>query len=106
MGYLERGVNVVVLDTVTGRRANLHAEIAEALEAADGLAWDSPTHSYAVAYRTVERGGQTQVEAWPEVLALGKELPTLPLWLRVDLCLPLPLEASYTAACRAIRIAV
>jgi hypothetical protein len=106
VGYLERGVNVVVLDTVTGRRSNLHAEIAEALEAADGLAWDSPTHLYAVAYRVVARDGQTQVEAWPEPLALGKELPTLPLWIRVDLCLPLPLQQSYTAACRALRITV
>jgi hypothetical protein len=106
VGCLERGVNVVVLDTVTGRRANLHAEIAQALEAADSLAWESPTHLYALAYRPVARNGQTQVEAWPEPLALGEELPTLPLWIRVDLCLPLPLEASYTAACRALRIPV
>lgn len=106
VGYLEHGVNLVVLDTVTGRRANLHAEIAQALEAADGLAWDSPTHLYAAAYRTVARDGQTQVEAWPEALAIGAELPTLPLWIQIDLCLPLSLEASYTTACRAIRIAV
>src|SRR5919201_1681795 len=33
VGHLERGVAVVVLDTVTSRRANLHAEIAQALEA-------------------------------------------------------------------------
>jgi hypothetical protein len=59
-----------------------------------------------VAYRVVARDGQTQVEAWPEPLALGKELPTLPLWIRVDLCLPLPLQQSYTAACRALRITV
>lgn len=98
VGYLERGVNVVVLDTVTGWRANLHTEIAQALEAAEGLAWDSPTYLYAVAYRSVARDGQTQVEVWPEALAVGKELPTLPLWVGVDLCLPLPLEASYTAA--------
>jgi hypothetical protein len=47
-GYLERGVNVVVLDTVTGRRADLHAEIAQALEAADGLAWDPQKMIYRV----------------------------------------------------------
>jgi len=104
VGYLERGVNVVVLDTVTGRRANLHAEIAQALEAADDLAWNSRTYLYAVAYRTVARNIQTLVEAWPEPLALGKKLPTVPLWISVDLCLPLALEESYTTACRAIRI--
>jgi len=32
-----------VIDTVTGRRASLHAEIAETLEAMESLAWDSPT---------------------------------------------------------------
>jgi hypothetical protein len=106
VGHLERGVAVVVLDTVTGRRANLHAEIAQALEVAEGLAWDSPTHLYAVAYRVVSRQGQTQVEAWPAALAVGEELPVLPLWIAADLSIPLPLEMSYTAACRALRIAV
>jgi hypothetical protein len=104
VGHLERGVSVIVLDTVTGRRANLHAEIAQALEAVDGLAWDSPTHLYAVAYRAVSRQGQTEVEAWLEALAVGEELPVLPLWIGPDLSLPLPLETSYTAACRALRI--
>jgi hypothetical protein len=99
-------VSVVVLDTVTGRRANLHTDIAQALEAADGLAWDSPTYLYAVAYRAASRQGQTQVETWPEALAVGEELPVLPLWIGADLSLPLPLEISYTAACRALRIAV
>ncbi len=75
VGHLERGVSVVVLDTVTGRRANLHTDIAQALEAAAGLDWDSPTYLYAVAYRAVSRQGQTQVEAWTEALAVGEELP-------------------------------
>jgi hypothetical protein len=39
-------------------------------------------------------------------LSLGGELPTLPLWISVDLCLPLPLEASYTAARHALRVPV
>jgi hypothetical protein len=105
VGYLVRGVAVVVLDTVTGRNTNLHTEIAQALEAAEGLAWDSPTHLYAVAYRAGSRQGQGQVEAWPEALAVGKELPVLPLWIGAHLSLPLPLEMTYTAACRALRIA-
>lgn len=104
VGYLERGVHVVVLDTVTLRHANLHTEIAQVLEATEALAWDSETHLYAVSYRTVARDRQTLVEAWPHSLTLGQELPTLPLWLRVDLCLPLPLEANYTTACHALRI--
>jgi hypothetical protein len=103
-GYLESGVGLVVLDTVTTRRANLHAEIVAVLEVAAEMGWDSPSSLAAVAYRTVAGGGQTRVEAWPEPLALGANLPTLPLWLGTDLCLPLPLEDSYTAACRSLRI--
>ena len=105
VGYLERGVGLVVLDTVTTRRGNLHAEIVAALEVATDMSWDSPSSLAAVAYRTVAEAGQTRVEAWPEALALGADLPTLPLWLGADFCLSLPLENSYTAACRALRIA-
>ena len=38
-------------------------------------------------------------------LSLGGSLPTLPLWLQADLCLPLDLEATYRSACVARRIA-
>jgi hypothetical protein len=103
-GYLERGIGLVVIDTVTTRRANLHAEIVAVLEPAGDMGWDSPSTLAAVAYRTVGESGQTRVEAWPEPLALGANLPTLPLWLGPELCLPLPLEDSYTAACRSLRI--
>ncbi|HZT80042.1 MAG TPA: hypothetical protein VFA26_07470 [Gemmataceae bacterium] len=104
VGYLEGDIGLVVIDTVTPRQANIHAAIAEALEAGEALAWDSPTHLAAVAYRAVREDGQARVEAWPESLAVGADLPTLPLWIAGDLCVPLPLEASYTAACRSLRI--
>ena len=104
VGYLERGVSVVVIDTVTSRQANLHAEIAETLEAASELAW-APSRLYAVAYRTVAAGRPIRVEIWPEALAVGEDLPTLLLWLTTELCLPLPLETSYTTACHSLRIA-
>jgi hypothetical protein len=104
VAYLERGVGLVVVDTVTTRRANLHAEIVAALEVTADMSWDSPSSLAVVAYRTVAEAGQTRVEAWPEPLGLGAVLPTLPLWLGVDLCLPLPLEDSYAAACRSLRI--
>jgi hypothetical protein len=106
VGYLERRVAVVVIDTVTPRQANLHTEIAAALEAGEGLRWESPSHLYAVAYRRATVRGQSRVEAWPKRLALGAELPTVPLWFDAESSLPLALEASYTAACHSLRIAV
>ena len=97
-------MGLVVLDTVTTRRANLHAEIAAALEVTGGLDWASPSSLSGVAYRTTAENGETRVEAWPESLEVGAGLPTLPLWIGADLCVPLGLEASYQAACRSLRI--
>ncbi len=105
VGYLQRGVGLVVIDTVTTRRADMHAEVLAALEASADMSWDSPSVLAAVAYRTVAQAGQTRVEAWAEPLALDAALPTSPLWLGVELCVPLPLEESYRAACRSLRIA-
>ena len=46
------------------------------------------------------------LKVWPEALAVGAPLPTLPLWVSDALCLPLALEESYRATCAALRIRV
>jgi hypothetical protein len=104
VGYLERNVALVIIDTVTTRQTNLHAEIAEALEVGEGLSWESSSRLYAVAYRRTTVRGQSRVEAWPKKLALGADLPTLPLWIDIDISVALPLEESYQAACHSLRI--
>jgi len=38
-------------------------------------------------------------------LAVGRPLPTLPLWLAADLAVPLGLEPTYEETCRVLRIA-
>ncbi|HZW35128.1 MAG TPA: DUF4058 family protein [Isosphaeraceae bacterium] len=104
-GYLGHGINVVIVDVVTSRSANLHHELFEVLEVKSRRAiWKSPTGLYAVAYRAVTEHKRPRIEAWPEVLALGKALPVLPLWLALDLYVPLPLEQTYTSTCRSLRI--
>ena len=60
---------------------------------------------YAAAYRPVSRDKQTTLEVWHENLAVGGPLPTLPLWLRGGIYLPLRLETAYDRACRALHIA-
>src|SRR6266849_3962376 len=70
------------------------------------LAWCSPSQLYAVAYRPTQAAGAQRLEAWPEALAVGATLPTMPLWLSEALCLPLALEESYQATCAALRIRV
>jgi len=104
-GYLKHGVGLIIIDIVTARSADLHAELFAVLEAKmRGSAWKSPTGLYAIAYRAVMRRGSPGVEVWPETLKLGKSLPTLPLWLSPDLCVPVHLEESYLATCQSLRI--
>jgi hypothetical protein len=104
-GYLQHGIGVVIVDVVTARSANLHMELFDVLEVKSRrAAWQSATGLYAVAYRPVTVRKNPRVEAWPEPLTLGKPLPTVPLWLALDLCVPLRLEESYLAACRSLRI--
>jgi hypothetical protein len=91
--YLQQGVGLVVVDIVTERRGNLHDELLTRLRAAPPSPFGADL--YAVAYRPVSRGGQTQLDIWPEALAVGRPLPTLPLGLRGGLCLPVELEANY-----------
>ncbi len=103
-GYLKHGVALVIIDVVTERIANLHADLWQSLQISGGPAWQSSTGLYAIAYRPVTVVDSPRVEAWPEPLALGELLPTLPLWLSLDLCVPLALHESYSAACAALRI--
>lgn len=96
---LSQGVSVVIVDIVTSRRANLHNEVLQLLEAGDALRLPGETNLYAVAYRPVRRGGGDEIEVWNSPLALGKPLPTLPLGLRADLVIPVDFEAAYAEAC-------
>jgi hypothetical protein len=45
------------------------------------------------------------LEACSNALAIGRVLPTLPLWLSADLVVPLDLEPSYEQACSDLWIA-
>ena len=105
-GYLQQGVAVVIVDVVTVRTANLHATLVDLLGLAAPLAWCTPSQLYAVAYRPTQAATAQHLDVWPEALAVGASLPTLPLWVSDALCLPLALEASYQATCAALRIRV
>lgn len=102
-GYLAQGVALVVVDIVTERRANLHAGIMSLLgQTNTGLPDDAEL--YAVAYRPIVRGGAQLIDVWTYPLALGGDLPTVPLALSAELVLPLDLDASYTTTCERRRL--
>jgi len=104
VGYLQQGSSVVVVDTVTTQRADLSTDILALLgvDAGPGVTTSSLS---AVSYRAVGQDEETQqLLVWPEPLALGASLPTIPLWLASDFSVPLDLEVSYRAACTDVRI--
>jgi hypothetical protein len=96
--YLQAGLSVVFIDIVTNRRADLHSELVHLLDLPDSLHWSSRGGTAAVSYRVVGSPQGTRLEAWPEELAVGSPLPTLPLWLDADVFVSLELEATYEAA--------
>lgn len=100
---LRQDVCVVIVDPVTERSANLYAELAESLGAARPAVADSPIYAVSCRARTVR--GRWRVEEWEHVLEIGSPLPTLPLWLTEDRCVPLELERTYEETCRGLRIA-
>lgn len=102
VGYLQRGCGLIVVDSVTTRRADLHADLVGALGAELPPAIASPLS--AIAYRPVEVAGAGRLLIWPAPLGVGRPLPSLPLWLREDLSVPLDLEASHSATCDDLRI--
>ncbi len=103
--YLQEGVSIIVVDIVTERSGNLHADLLGMLNASVAPSLNQPRQLYAAAYRALIGREKAQVDAWPESLELGKPLPTLPLWLYVDLPVPVDLEESYRASCETLRIA-
>jgi hypothetical protein len=104
LSYLHAGSSVVVVDVVTSRRANFHAEILRLLQQNGPAAWQSPSELYAVAYRAAAAEQGRQLQAWPTALTLDSPLPQVPLWLGVDICVPLDLEATYQMTCTDLRI--
>lgn len=104
-GYLKNGIGLIVVDTVTSRLADMHDELLRTLEIKPGRAyWKSASGLYAIAYRPVTVRKSPRIEIWTEPLAIGKALPTLPLWLTLELAVPVRLEDAYLATCQSLRI--
>jgi len=99
--YLQAGVGLVLVDVVTERTADLHRELLVRLGVSDPGERSVLSGS---AYRPVERDGTRWLDVWREPIAVGQPLPTLPLWLRGGLCLPVELEATYQRTCIEQRI--
>lgn len=100
--YLQQGIGLVIVDIVTSCKINLHDDFVARL----GLSKTTKmnTDLYVVSYHPVEHNREKHLDIWQEEIKINKELPTMPLWLRNSLCLPLELEATYQRTCREQRI--
>ncbi len=102
---LRQGVTVAVVDIVTERTANLYRELLDLLRQPEPVPLaDEPIYAVVCRYR-LQGARRRGFEAWEEPLAVGRPLPTLPLWLTDELAVPLELEASYEETCRVLRVA-
>jgi hypothetical protein len=100
--YLHQGVGLVIVDIVTERAANLHNEILARLTRSTSSGFVASLS--ATAYRVVERDGQPSLDIWEQTLTVGQPLPTMPLWLRGNMCLPVELNATYERTCEEQKI--
>jgi hypothetical protein len=102
--YLSRGVGLIIVDVVTTRQGNLHDELIELLGLDAGFRISAQQALYGVAYRPVRVASIDRIETWPFALSVGQRLPTIPLSLEAELCVPVDLEASYEEACQRRRV--
>ena len=98
--FLYEAIGLIVVDVVTERHANLHAELLSRL----GDAASSARGLYACAYRPTSRDDHTVLDLWHHRLAIGETLPTLPLYLKDGPCLPIDLAKTYSQTCEQQRL--
>ncbi|MFO0966277.1 MAG: DUF4058 domain-containing protein [Gemmataceae bacterium] len=94
--YLHAGIGLVIVDVGAERPVDFHRDLLIRVVGVDP--GPGPVLSGS-AYRTVERDNAPVLDVWREAIELGQSLPTLPLWLRGGLCLPVELEATYQRTC-------
>jgi hypothetical protein len=97
-GYLQAGIGLVIIDIVTERQANLHDELVALLEVGQHFRFPAPALLYGVSYHPARREQGDFVDLWPVPLAVGEDLPTMPLALRGGPVVPLELEVTYSEA--------
>jgi hypothetical protein len=103
-GLLRERVSVVIVDVVTTRTQNLYGQLLDLLGRSDPSLTPEPPPLYTAACRMTKRQSEWLLESWTHTLALGRPLPTVPLWLADDLAVPLELEESYEQSCSILNI--
>ncbi len=103
---LRNNVCVSIVDLVTNHHFNLHAEVLDFVSPSATDLESPPPHIYVSTIRGMKHvpGRRPTLETWFYPLIVGNPLPSLPLWLDVDLGLAFDLETSYEQTCRTLHI--
>ncbi len=103
---LQEDVCVALVDLVTVRQFNLYGDLLEMIGRPDLAAEVQDTCLYAATLRGRKRPqARPLLENWFYSMTVGQALPSLPIWLDVDLRVMLDLDKSYEEACRLLHIA-
>jgi hypothetical protein len=100
--YLQQGLGLIIVDVVTVIKANLHNELLANLLASEVPVMND--YLYTTAYQVIKHHKEPRLDIWQHSLAVGQSLPTMPLWLRDSICIPVDLGADYELTCREQRI--
>jgi hypothetical protein len=101
---LDRGIAVAIVDIVTEPSADLFGELWRRLGKPRPHADREASQIFAAVFRPVRADGDVKVDYWDFPLAIGKPLPTIPVWLQDDAAILLDLERTYEETCRVLRI--
>lgn len=101
---LKQNICVSIVDVVSTIDLNLYAELMGFLDSVDPDLGDEPSPIYAVSMRMRYEDQRRLMDSWYHPLALGRPLPSLPVWLKETQAVSLALEASYEETCRVLRI--
>ena len=97
IGYLQLGIGLVLVDTITNRHANFHNELQARIANRRGtLPTDPPI--YVASYRPFGYEAVESIDVWPYPLVVGQPVPSVPLPLMNGPELMLDLETTYMQA--------
>ncbi|MBW3596717.1 MAG: DUF4058 family protein [Planctomycetes bacterium] len=93
-------VGLVLVDIVTSRRTNLHADLMERL----GEPADADDDLYLAAYRPLTGASGPALSIWYRSLRLGAEIPPALLFLKDGPIVEVPLKETYRDTCTDLKI--
>lgn len=97
--YLQNGIGLVVIDTVTSHHFNLHNDLARFLSAGEKCLFADSIHIYTTVYRPIHSDKEDRFDVWPRELRVGEPLPDLHLPLGTQQYVQLEMEWTYQETC-------